>query len=78
MTYEEYIAYHIRGDAGVEERMIAALCRSVLEPRFLGRQAGTSPLVTLLVMYIGLRLFGIGGLILAPIALSAGMAVIEG
>ncbi len=58
--------------------MIAALCRSVLEPRFLGRQAGTSPLVTLLVMYIGLRLFGIGGLILAPIALSAGMAVIEG
>ena len=27
MTYEEYIAYHIRGDAGVEERMIAALCR---------------------------------------------------
>lgn len=27
MTYEEYIAYHRRGDAGVEERMIASLCR---------------------------------------------------
>lgn len=27
MTYEEYIAYHKRGDAGVEERMIASLCR---------------------------------------------------
>lgn len=27
MTYDEYIAYHKRGDAGVEERMIAALCR---------------------------------------------------
>lgn len=27
MTYEQYIAYHLRGDAGVEERMIAALCR---------------------------------------------------
>lgn len=26
MTYEEYIQYHIRGDAGVEERMIASLC----------------------------------------------------
>lgn len=27
MNYEEYIAYHKRGDAGVEERMIASLCR---------------------------------------------------
>lgn len=27
MTYEEYIAYHKQGDAGVEERMIASLCR---------------------------------------------------
>ena len=27
MTYAEYIAYHRQGDAGVEERMIASLCR---------------------------------------------------
>jgi hypothetical protein len=27
MTYNEYIAYHRQGDAGVEERMIASLCR---------------------------------------------------
>lgn len=27
MTYEEYIRYHRQGDAGVEERMIASLCR---------------------------------------------------
>lgn len=27
MTYGEYISYHLRGDAGVEERMIASLCR---------------------------------------------------
>lgn len=26
MTYDEYIAYHKQGDAGVEERMIASLC----------------------------------------------------
>lgn len=26
MTYAEYIAYHKKGDAGVEERMIASLC----------------------------------------------------
>lgn len=29
MTYEEYIRYHNRGDAGVEERMIASLSRSL-------------------------------------------------
>lgn len=29
MTYKEYIAYHRRGDAGVEERMIASLCRAL-------------------------------------------------
>lgn len=27
MTYEDYIAYHRQGDAGVEERMISSLCR---------------------------------------------------
>ena len=27
MDYSEYVAYHMRGDAGVEERMIASLCR---------------------------------------------------
>ena len=27
MNYAEYIAYHKQGDAGVEERMIASLCR---------------------------------------------------
>lgn len=27
MTYEQYISYHRRGDAGVEERMIASLCK---------------------------------------------------
>ena len=27
MNYSDYIAYHKRGDAGVEERMIASLCR---------------------------------------------------
>lgn len=29
MTYEEYIRYHNRGDAGVEERMIASLAHSL-------------------------------------------------
>lgn len=45
----------------------AALTRSVLEPRLLGRQLGLDPLVTLMALYVGFRLWGIGGMILAPL-----------
>lgn len=40
--------------------------RSVLEPRLLGRHLGLDPLVTLMAMYAGFKLWGIGGMILAP------------
>lgn len=46
----------------------AALLRSVLEPRFVGKQLGLDPLVTLFSMYAGYRLFGFGGMILSPLA----------
>lgn len=42
------------------------LTRSVLEPKLLGRHLGLDPLVTLMALYIGFRLWGIGGMILAP------------
>lgn len=45
----------------------AALTRSVLEPRLLGKQLGLDPLVTLMALYAGFQLWGIGGMILAPI-----------
>lgn len=45
----------------------AALTRSVLEPRFLGKQLGLDPLVTLMALYAGYQLWGIGGMILAPL-----------
>lgn len=71
-----------QGDGGLALGLLllwaaAALCRSVLEPRFIGKQAGTSPLVTLLVLYGGLELFGLPGLILGPITLSAVMAALR-
>lgn len=44
-----------------------SLLRSVLEPRLVGRQLGLDPLVTLAAMYAGYRLFGFGGMILAPL-----------
>lgn len=45
----------------------AAVTRTVLEPRLVGRQLGLDPLVTLLALYAGFKLFGLGGMILSPI-----------
>lgn len=46
---------------------VTALTRSMLEPKFLGRHLGLDPLATLIALYAGFRLWGIGGMILAPI-----------
>ena len=45
----------------------AALIRSMLEPKLLGKHLGLDPLVTLAALYIGYRLWGVGGMILAPL-----------
>lgn len=42
------------------------LTRSILEPRLLGRHLGLDPLVTLMALYVGYKLWGIGGMLLAP------------
>lgn len=44
----------------------ALLTRTVLEPKLLGSQLGLDPLLTLAALYAGFRLWGIPGLILAP------------
>ena len=41
--------------------------RSVLEPRLVGKQLGIDPLLTLLALYVGFRLFGLPGMILSPL-----------
>ena len=46
---------------------VAALLRSVLEPRMVGKHLGIDPLLTLLAIYAGYRLLGFGGMILAPL-----------
>ena len=43
-----------------------ALSRSFLEPRLVGRQLGLDPLVTLIALYTGFRLWGILGMFLMP------------
>lgn len=53
------------GIAGIY--LTVTLTRSVLEPKLLGRHLGLDPLVTLMVMYAGFKLWGIGGMLFAPI-----------
>lgn len=45
----------------------AALTRSMLEPKLLGKHLGLDPLATLIALYAGWRLWGVGGMILAPL-----------
>ena len=43
------------------------LVRSVLEPKLIGKGLGLDPLVTLIAIYSGWKLWGIPGMLLAPI-----------
>ena len=42
------------------------LTRSILEPKLVGRHLGLDPLAALMALYAGYRLFGLPGMILAP------------
>ena len=53
-----------------------SVLRSGLEPKLLGRQLGIDPLVTLVSLYAGFRLWGIGGMILAPLLTVTALQVI--
>ena len=45
----------------------ALITRSALEPKLLGRQLGLDPLAALTALYMGYRIWGFAGMILAPI-----------
>lgn len=47
--------------------IICLVVRQFIEPKVVGESLGLHPLVTLLSMYIGLQLLGLGGMILLPI-----------
>ena len=42
------------------------LLRSVLEPKLVGKELGLDPLATLLCIYAGFRIWGIAGILIAP------------
>lgn len=45
----------------------ALITRTALEPRLVGRHLGMDPLLTLVLLYVGFRLFGVMGMVAAPI-----------
>lgn len=55
----------------------AAVLRTLLEPRLVGRQLGLDPLLTLLALYGGYRLWGLPGMLLAPLLAVAGTQLIQ-
>lgn len=46
---------------------IIALFRRVAEPKFVGDQTGLSPILSLISIYVGMRLAGVLGMILGPV-----------
>lgn len=46
---------------------VAALSRSAMEPRLVGKQLGLDPLLTLISLYAGYLFWGFGGMLISPI-----------
>ena len=47
--------------------ILISVTRSVLEPKLLGKHLGLDPLVTLFALYAGYRVWGLAGMIVAPL-----------
>lgn len=50
--------------------MVITIIRNIIEPKIVGQQIGLHPVVTLLSMFVGTKLFGVLGLFGLPITLS--------
>lgn len=48
--------------------IILTFVRNLIEPKLIGKQVGIHPFVALLSIYIGLKLFGVIGIFLVPLA----------
>ena len=46
---------------------VVAMFRRVAEPRFVGDQTGLSPILSLVGIYVGMKVAGVAGMILGPI-----------
>ncbi len=51
--------------------------RSMLEPKIIGQNIGVHPVATLISIYLGLRIFGVSGVIIGPAIVIVGKAFIR-
>ncbi len=58
--------------------VVITVTRSVLEPKLVGKQLGLDPLVTLMALYAGYKLWGIGGMLLAPLLTVTALQLVTG
>ncbi len=56
---------------------ITTAVRQILEPKLIGDGLGLHPLLSLVTMYAGLRLFGVWGMILAPLVAAGIVSVVR-
>lgn len=57
--------------------IILLAIRRIVEPKVMGQNIGLSPLLTLITMFLGLKLFGIIGLIIGPLIIIGITSAIE-
>ncbi len=58
--------------------IIITIVRNVIEPRIIGKQVGLPPIVTLIAMYVGLKIFGVFGMLLLPVTIIIVVKLQEG
>lgn len=56
-----------RGTMLIAIYLVSYLLRQVMESKMMGAKAGLSPFLTLAAIYVGIRLFGILGVVLGPL-----------
>lgn len=56
---------------------VITVTRNVIEPKIVGKQVGLHPLVTLIAMFVGTKLFGFVGLVALPLGLSVAVSVLN-
>ena len=68
----------VRGVGLLSIYAVISLTRSVMEPKLLGSHLGLDPLVTLGAIYGGFKVWGFGGMLLAPVLAVAASQLLRG
>ena len=57
--------------------MVIVVTKNILEPKLIAKNLGVSPLVSLIGMYLGMKILGVMGLIIVPTLLMIVIQIIK-